>query len=411
MATRHRTDDRPSGHVKLIERKTGPKFYAKYRVNGKQTTRLIGPAWLKRGRAPEGYYTPAMAEITLLQMMEEASAPRERSSVTFKDACDEWLRYLEQEKRVASTTLRHNRSAVAARLAPFFGEETPLGDVTTGRIDAYRVHGLVERGLSPSTVQRDLTNLSGIFGRAKRLGWIVENPYDNAERVHVTDSGDFNVLSVEQVEAIARKAQSAQEAALIRVAAYTGLRQGELRALRWRSVDFATATIHVRHNLPAHGEEKVPKSKVVRSVPLIDQAAQALDELSRRDVLTESDDRVFLSPTGGPLDDGDVREGFYAALGRAELGHLREQAAPIVFHDLRHTFGTLAVQVWPVTDVQAYMGHADIKTTMRYVHHVPKHDAAERFSRFVARQIVSPVCPEPAQSDATERDSVHLRAA
>jgi hypothetical protein len=62
--------------------------------------------------------------------------------------------------------------------------------------------------------------------------------------------------------------------------------------------------------------------------------------------------------------------------------------SPIVFHDLQHTFGTLAVQVWPVTDVQAYMGHADIKTTMRYVHHVPKHDAAERFSRFVDGQLL-----------------------
>ena len=138
--------------------------------------------------------------------MEEASAPRGRSSATFQDACDEWLRYLEQEKRVATTTLRHNRSAVAARLAPFFGNATPLGDVTTEHIDAYRVHGLVERALSPSTVQRDLTNLSGIFGRAKRLGWILANPYDNAERVHVADSGDFNVLSVEQVEAVARAA-------------------------------------------------------------------------------------------------------------------------------------------------------------------------------------------------------------
>jgi integrase len=46
-----------------------------------------------------------------------------------------------------------------------------------------------------------------------------------------------------------------------------------------------------------------------------------------------------------------------------------------------------------VTDVQAFMGHSDIKPTMRYVHHVPKHDAAERFSRFVASQTVSRCVP------------------
>jgi integrase len=107
-----------------------------------------------------------------------------------------------------------------------------------------------------------------------------------------------------------------------------------------------------------------------------------------------------------------VREAFYRALTAAGLGHPRELDEPIVFHDLRHTFGTLAVQVWPVTDVQAYMGHADIKTTMRYVHHVPKHDAAERFSRFVDGQLgVSPLCPAPTASNATERNSAQLAAA
>lgn len=57
----------------------------------------------------------------------------------------------------------------------------------------------------------------------------------------------------------------------------------------------------------------------------------------------------------------------------AGLKHLR-------FHDLRHSFGTLAVQVFPLTDVKAYMGHADIATTMIYVHHVPRVDAAEKLS-------------------------------
>ncbi len=53
---------------------------------------------------------------------------------------------------------------------------------------------------------------------------------------------------------------------------------------------------------------------------------------------------------------------------------------PIRCHDLRHTFGTLAVQVFPLSDVKAYMGHADIATTMIYVHHVPQLDAAEKLS-------------------------------
>jgi integrase len=400
---------RATGHVKLVKRKRGNQFYLKYRLpDGRQVQKRLGPAWQKRGRPLEGYYTRATAEAELASILAAADrgelAAGEQHS--FERACTEWLRYLAQEKRVATTTLRHNRSAVNARLVAFFGAETPIADITTANIDAYREHALIERGLSPSTVQRDLTNLSGIFGRAKRKHWISANPYDDAERVKVVDSGDFNVLTVEQLEAVARAARSVHEAALYRVAGYSGLRQGELRALRWHDVDFAGATLHVRRNLPAHGEEKVPKSKVIRSVPLIDQAARALDQLSRRAMLTAPEDRVFVSPTGGPLDDGDIREAFYVALAAAGLDHLRAREQPITFHDLRHTFGTLAVQVWPVTDVQAYMGHADVKTTMRYVHHVPKHDAAQRFSQFVSR-----ACPEPSVVGVTESTQQHLGAA
>ena len=58
-------------------------------------------------------------------------------------------------------------------------------------------------------------------------------------------------------------------------------------------------------------------------------------------------------------------------------GTLREKDDPIVFHDLRHTFGTLGAAIWPLHDLQGYMGHADIQTTMIYVHHVPKIAAAD----------------------------------
>jgi hypothetical protein len=75
------------------------------------------------------------------------------------------------------------------------------------------------------------------------------------------------------------------------------------------------------------------------------------------------------------------------------------------FHDLRHTFGTMAAQVWPLHDVQAFMGHADITTTMIYAHHVPTHDAAARFSAFVREQkgtleSVSPTMSRTAENSA-----------
>ena len=80
---------------------------------------------------------------------------------------------------------------------------------------------------------------------------------------------------------------------------------------------------------------------------------------------------MFVNTVGGVVDDTKLRRRYYRALKRAGLRRL-------TFHSLRHTFGTMAVQAFPLTDVKAYMGHADIQTTMIYVHHVPQHDAADR---------------------------------
>ena len=197
------------------------------------------------------------------------------------------------------------------------------------------------------------------------------------------------MLSPTEVAAVAREASSDLVSAIVTVAAYSGLRLGELRALRWSSVDFTSRNIFVRRNLPAHAEEeKEPKSHRIRSVPLIDQAAVALDRLSQREYFTGPEDRVFRSETGTAFDGDAARAEFYAALDTARLGYMREKEDdPIIFHDLRHTFGTLGAAIWPLHDLQGYMGHADIQTTMVYVHHVPKVEAAAQLSRAVEAAI------------------------
>ena len=131
------------------------------------------------------------------------------------------------------------------------------------------------------------------------------------------------VLTPVEVNAIARAASSEQEAAIVTVAAFTGLRLGELRALRWRDVDFAKQTILVRGSF-THGMPGPPKSGRVRSVPLIDHVARALGALSRRERFTEPDDLVFSTPLGEHLSDDQFRDRFYDALEAAGLGDKRQ---------------------------------------------------------------------------------------
>jgi hypothetical protein len=125
----------------------------------------------------------------------------------------------------------------------------------------------------------------------------------------------------------------------------------------------------------------------IRSVPLMDDAARQLDLLSRRDRFVGGDDLVFCDELGGALAEDVLRKALYAAMEETGIDRKSFPAREgFTFHDLRHTFGTLAAQVWPLVDVQAYMGHADIQTTMRYLHYVPREDAAARFTEFVRRE-------------------------
>ncbi len=115
------------------------------------------------------------------------------------------------------------------------------------------------------------------------------DPDAAAERVNLTRSGDFNVLTPEQVAAVVRVIEDRQAGAVVAVAAFTGPRLGELRALRWSDVEFAKRLVHVRRNF-ARQELRRPKSQTVRSVPMIEQVATTFDELSRRERYVGDDD-------------------------------------------------------------------------------------------------------------------------
>jgi integrase len=115
------------------------------------------------------------------------------------------------------------------------------------------------------------------------------------------------VLSVGQVHAAAREAATEPLRAMFLTAAFTGLRMGELLALRWRNVDFANRILHVQRNY-VEGVDDTPKSHRRRSVPLSDQAVVALDALSRREHFTGPDDLVFANELGEYANDDEVRD-------------------------------------------------------------------------------------------------------
>ena len=284
-----------------------------------------------------------------------------------------------------------------------FGRETDLEAITPERIETYRDRLMAEGELSNRTVVRHLTVLNGIFKRAKRVFGLAVNPAsaELAERPRVIYTGEFETLDAEEIELLAGAAASNQDAVLYRVAAYTGLRTGELFALRWEAVDFVGGLVHVRRSYDYSASprvEKIPKGKRVRSVPMMPAVIDALARLKEREHFTEGGDLVFCSDVGEHLDYFSHLKRYKVALGRAELPEIR-------FHDLRHAFGSAAITTLDSFAVQTYMGHAHYSTTQRYLHHKPKReDAAKIESAFRVPKRV----PNSGTSAATPCNSEQL---
>jgi integrase len=359
----------PSGHVFRVHRARGPVWYAKYRLpDERQVQRKIGPAWTGRGRPATGYVTKRLAEDWLRGVLEEAHRGTlpglVQTGATFADAAAEYQRYCAEDRGCKPSTLRDYRSNLEAHLVPGFGE-LALEDITTASIDRWRA-GLT--GLSPRTKNKLLVVMHGVMRRAAQVWGLPDNPVAGVEKQRTRSTGDLEVLSPEEVMALVRAAGSERDGAIYLTAAFTGLRRGELLALRWRDVDFPGSVIRVRASFAA-GELTSPKSGKVRSVPMAPDVAEALARLGRREDFVTDDDLVFPGSAGEYLDGSALRRRYGAALARAGLRPLR-------FHDLRHTFGTRMIAVSDIRRVQEWMGHADVQTTMRYLHYAPRREDA-----------------------------------
>jgi integrase len=292
-----------------------------------------------------------------------------RTGATVADACDEYLRYIEQDRQRKPSTLRDYDSIFRNHVLPHLGS-IHLEDLSSDRVERWAAHEIdPNRQMANRTREKTITVFHGVMERARKLYRLPSNPVADVEKPRTAAKTEIQVFSPEEVMALVRAADSEQDAAILLTAAFTGLRQGELIALHWRDVDFAGSAVRVRASY-TNGHVTSPKSGKVRSVPMAPKVAEILARLSQRDYWITDDDLVFVGITGSYLDGSALSKRYRAALQRAALRPLR-------FHDLRHTFGTRVIGVADIRRVQEWMGHAHVQTTMQYLHYVPRpQDAA-----------------------------------
>jgi integrase len=369
-------------------------WYGQWRIGSRLVQRKLGP---KRQPGSRQGLTRKQAEIELRRLMETTRPAQRTDGMTFTDAATEYLRFVGEVRKIDPKTLADYRGVVEGYLLDEFGALS-LEAVTPDLVDAYKERLIAEGKLSARTIVRHLTILHGIFKRAKRVWGLADNPAsaDLVERPKVTYTGEFDTFDRDEIERLVVAAEDEQDSAIYKVAAFTGLRQGELLALRWSDVDFIDGLLHVRRNFTG-GEEKVPKGKRVRSVPMMPAVIDALAALKEREEFIADDDLVF-TREGEHLSHFDLRKRYYAALERAGLRRLR-------FHDLRHAFGSAAITKLDPHAVQSYMGHQHYSTTQRYLHHRPRRDDAAKLAGAFEAGINSGI-KESATENKTEQEDV-----
>jgi integrase len=404
---------RVTGHVLVYEGKRGRTFVAKYRLpDGRQAKRRLGFEWTGKGRPRDGYLTRKMADAELDAILTDARrgtlAGMVKTGATFADAAEEWFRHGRDERGKRGTqwkpsTTRDHRSVLDKHLIPAFGDR-PIEAITTREIETWRSEQLEAGEITRRTAEKVVAIMHGIFERARRLhDGLNVNPVADVERLGVSYSGRIKFYSVEEVWALVRAAEAerkdsqstaaerAQDGALFLTAAFSGLRMGELLALKWQDVDFTAETIRVEGSVDHRSGLGTPKSGHGRAVPMAPEVATALAKLGQRERFTDPDDFVFPNATGGYQDNSALRRRYKDAQTRASL-------APLRFHDLRHVFGTIAISQPTISSrqVQEWLGHADSRTTARYTHYASRAGEAKLLAD--AFKVEQPEMePEPAQ--------------
>jgi integrase len=368
------TPRRPRGTGTLMVRKDSAgreTWYGKWRVGTAQVKRRIGP---KRTPSTRDGLTRSQAEAELRKLIgsvQVAQARRERMTIT---EAGELLVESATARGLKRSTVMSYETICRIHLVPFF-KSRRLDQITRRDVENLAAH-MIRQGKSPATARHTLSVLHSIFEHARRQEWIVSNPASLADKPRAPQvDPDIRFLENEEVEALVRSVPDDYlgriERPLYLTATMTGMRQGELLALRWRDVDWQAQRVRIRRNF-VRGEFGTPKSKrSSRSVPLADRLAGELDRLHRETNWPRDDDLVFAHPhTGKPIDRSKLLKRFKAALRRGSLRDVR-------FHDLRHTFGTrLAAQGVPMRTLQEMLGHRDFKTTLIYADYAPNaHEA------------------------------------
>ena len=232
-----------------------------------------------------------------------------------------------------------------------------------GRVD--RIESRKQsNGLSAKTVRNIHQIISSAMKLAQEQKLIASNPAEGCALPRL-EHREMKTLPVEQLQSFLREAKDSGVFELYYLELVTGLRRGELLGLKWEDVDLERGDLRVRRQIARISGEVVEaplKTKnAYRTLPLAEDTVDILEAQRKK---TGDSPWVFPSPTGGPISPDSVLHMLHRVLKRAGLPRVR-------FHDLRHTFATLALQNGvDVKTMSGMLGHFSAGFTLDTYAHV-----------------------------------------
>ena len=275
---------------------------------------------------------------------------------------------------VRTSTFERYESIAELHLTPALGR-LRLKALTPAHVQGF-YRAKLDGGLSPATVQKIHVVLHKALSQAVKWSLVPRNATE-AVAAPRPNPKEMRPLSAEEARRLLEAASRDPLRALYVLAVHTGMRQGELLALKWSDVDLEAGKLGVRRTLTresghyALGEPKTKKSR--RTIKLTGPAvaalrehlARQLEQVERLGDLYQDQGLIFTTDAGAPLNPSNIRNRSLPRL-------IAEAGLPkIRFHDLRHTCATLLLSrnVHPKI-VQEMLGHAKVAITLDTYSHV-----------------------------------------
>ncbi len=346
----------------------------------------------KRRQAKRSFRTKKEAQAALTELLaaHQSGTFVAPSRMPIRDYIEPWLAGLENQGR-RPTTLLGYRKALESYLLPRLGnvslQELRASDLDSLYADLLRTGGRRKQGLSMTTVHHLHTVVNKLLHDAERKGLVTRNVARLANAPSLTTARskgpEMRVWSPDELTQFLASIEGNRNEALFRLLAMTGMRRGEVVALRWSDVDLAGCRLTVNQAASViGGEEFVDVPKTRRSRRAIDLDPETVSLLRQHrarqrelflmvGVTATASDRVFTNEVGDPIRPDSIGQAFRRLVGAAELPRIR-------LHDLRHTHAShLLMAGINVKVVSERLGHASVSFTLDTYGHVMPGQQAE----------------------------------